>query len=103
MRCFVIPLLAVLAGCQGIQQDVSAVGKSPGMWVCAGKASVSASGQALVYGVNGNIMFDCGSGAYFGGGFPAANLPTVPSIGNPNIPSMPPLGPMPSVTIGPTQ
>lgn len=95
MTRFILPLLVVLAGCSSIQQDVSAIGKAPGIWVCAGKASVAASGQALVYGVNGNIMFDCGSGAYFGGGFPAANLPVVPNAANPVVTSMPPLGPLP--------
>lgn len=85
-----------LVGCHQTTQDLGFAGKNPGMLVCGGAGSISINGQAMVYAGSGMVTFSCGQGAYFGQGFPAANLPLVPSLEpTPKIPSMPPLGPMP--------
>ena len=85
-----------LSACNAVTKDLGTVGSAPGIYVCAGKATVATSGQALIYGVNGMISFDCGSGAYFGGGYPASNLPIVPSAASPQISGFPPIGRSPT-------
>ena len=97
--CVALGAVVALGGCSGVSKDLGAAGKAPGIYVCAGQGAISASGQvAVMPGISGSIMFNCGQGAYFGQGYPSATLPVIPSGGSPNIGSFPPLGTPPTTS-----
>lgn len=99
IRLTVLTALIALSGCGAVTKDLSAAGKGPGIWVCAGKGTLSVVGQLGMFGSgSGAITYDCGAGAYFGQGYPASNLPTMPAATTPVIKEFPPLGaPPPAV------
>lgn len=88
-----IPIALVclaLAGCASAAKDLGTAGAHPGIIVCAGKFSLSAVGEVQMIGANASITGDCGAGAYFGQGYPAAQLPNAQPSGAATI-VMPPL------------
>jgi hypothetical protein len=86
-----------LSGCGAITKDLGNAGKAPGIYVCAGKGTISVVGQVGMFGgANGSITYDCGTGAYVGQGYPAANLPLVKSAVPMGIEGFPPLGTPPA-------
>jgi hypothetical protein len=92
-----------LNGCGQVQKDLGVAGQNPGMMVCGGGGSISITGQAMAYGGTGSVMWSCGTGSYFGQGYPAQNLPLVPDMASmSHLPSMPPLGPGPPPRATPT-
>lgn len=96
MKRLALLALLPLATCGAYTKDLGNAGKAPGMYFCAGQASISTIGQIAIYGANGNITFNCGNGAYFGQGYPTGPLPTLPQASSPNIPNFPPLGQPPT-------
>ena len=98
-RCTTLAVAALsLSACTAVTQDLGKGGASPGIYVCGGRATISAVGAAVIYSANGALTFDCGSGAFFGQGYPASNLPTMPNTASPQISGFPPLGRPPTTT-----
>lgn len=86
-----------LGGCGAITKDLSTAGKNPGIYVCAGKGTISVVGQVGMFGgANGSITYDCGKGSYVGQGYPAASLPLMPSSAEAGPDKFPPLGAPPA-------
>jgi hypothetical protein len=72
-------LVLLLAGCNHVTQDLGNAGKAPGEQFCYGKATITGIGQAVIYGANFSLSFDCGNGAYWGQGQPTGPLPSMPT------------------------
>ena len=95
-------MITLVSGCSGVSKDLGAAGKAPGLYYCAGKFTMTSVGQiSMGLGANGSISGDCGSGAFFGQGYPATTLPLLPSANSPQIKEFPPLGapPTPTTTV----
>ena len=81
MKNIVVFLAFLLAGCD---KELGYAGKNPGAVECAGKATMSFTGQgAFGPGGSGNnagsITFDCGAGAYIKQGTPDITDPPNPA------------------------